>query len=169
MPTITAASLGPSLGGSAPASSPSSGGAATSGAAGSAASGGAANAQTVQTGLYNTQQSTASTNLTAGPAANGNNSVGNTAVSQTSQGNITNIAPSAAALAALSAGTQTALNNSTAQLQSGFALAGTLATNALNDASAALTPADQRVYTTIEWVVGLAVLGLVSWLYLRRA
>ena len=165
-PTSAAPASNALSGGSAPSSSPDQSGVLGPAAANAA---GASSAQGVQTGLYNTQQSTSSLNLTSGPSASGNGAIGNTDLSQSSQGSITNVMESPAAIAALSAGTQSALNASTAQLQSGFQLAGQLGTTALQEAQAALTPADQRIYTTIEWVAGLVVVGLIAFYFLRRS
>lgn len=72
------------------------------------------------------------------------------------------------AIAALAAGTQNALQSANLDVAEGFALSSKLGQTALNDAAAALTPADQRLYTAAAWIVGLVVAGIVLYMYLRR-
>jgi hypothetical protein len=72
------------------------------------------------------------------------------------------------ALATLEHSTIEALRAAAAQTQAGFALAGTLGTNALEEAKAALTPVDERLYSLVRWVVVAAAVGFLVFFFLRR-
>jgi hypothetical protein len=72
------------------------------------------------------------------------------------------------ALATLEHSTIEALRAAAAQTQAGFALAGTLGTTALEEARAALTPVDERLYSLVRWVVVAAAVGLLVFFFIRR-